>query len=134
MIYAFQDRETLFLVMELMPGGDLRYHLGKMRRFTEEQSSKNIFSEAVRLIHFAVLEFFIACIILALEYMHMNGVIHRDIKPENLVLDSQGYVRVTDLGIARVWRPDNSADTSGTPGYMGKSADLIGLVISIISS
>lgn len=31
-----------------------------------------------------------------------------------------GYVRVTDFGIARVWRPDNAQDTSGTPGYMGK--------------
>lgn len=31
-----------------------------------------------------------------------------------------GYVRVTDLGIARVWNPDNAKDTSGTPGYMGK--------------
>lgn len=30
-----------------------------------------------------------------------------------------GYVRITDLGIARIWRPDNSSDTSGTPGYMG---------------
>lgn len=31
-------------------------------------------------------------------------------------------MRVTDLGIARVWRPDNSSDTSGTPGYMGNIA------------
>lgn len=30
-----------------------------------------------------------------------------------------GYVRITDLGIARVWKPDNASDTSGTPGYMG---------------
>jgi len=30
-----------------------------------------------------------------------------------------GYLRITDFGIARVWRPDNAADTSGTPGYMG---------------
>lgn len=29
-------------------------------------------------------------------------------------------MRVTDLGIARVWNPDNAKDTSGTPGYMGK--------------
>jgi serine/threonine protein kinase len=43
----------------------------------------------------------VACIMIGLEYLHNNGVIHRDIKPENLVLDSKGYVRVTDLGIAR---------------------------------
>jgi len=29
-------------------------------------------------------------------------------------------MRITDLGIARVWNPDNAKDTSGTPGYMGK--------------
>ena len=63
-------------------------------------------------------EFFIACVILSLEFLHNNGVIHRDIKPENLVFDDEGYLRLTDLGIARVWRPDNSQDTSGTPGYM----------------
>ncbi len=62
------------------------------------------------------LEFFIVCLILALEYLHTNNIIHRDIKPENLVLDHRGYLRVTDLGIARVIRPENSSDTSGTPG------------------
>ena len=33
-------------------------------------------------------------------------------------MDSMGYVRITDLGISREWTPDNSQDTSGTPGYM----------------
>ncbi len=46
------------------------------------------------------------------------GVLHRDIKPENLVFDSNGYLKLTDLGVARVLKPDNSAETSGTPGYM----------------
>lgn len=101
MLYAFQDRENLFLVMDLMTGGDLRFHIGRQRRFSEEQT-----------------KFFVCCIIVGLEYLHMNGILHRDIKPENLVLDTKGYVRITDLGIARVWRPDNSSDTSGTPGYM----------------
>lgn len=50
----------------------------------------------------------------------MNNIIHRDIKPENLVLDSRGYIRITDLGIARSYKPNNSCDTSGTPGYMCK--------------
>lgn len=53
-----------------------------------------------------------------MEYLHNNNIIHRDIKPENLVLDCDGYVRTTDLGIARIWKPDNASDTSGTPGYM----------------
>ena len=57
---------------------------------------------------------------LGLEYLHNNKIIHRDIKPENLVLDSRGYVRITDLGIARIKKANNSCDTSGTPGYMCK--------------
>ena len=56
--------------------------------------------------------------LLALEYLHQKSILHRDIKPENLVFDQQGYLKITDLGIARVWNPDNSKDTSGTPGYM----------------
>lgn len=34
------------------------------------------------------------------------------------MLDSRGYARITDLGVARPWRANNSSDTSGTPGYM----------------
>ena len=40
MYYAFQDRENLYLVMDLLSGGDLRYHICRHRRFTEEQTSK----------------------------------------------------------------------------------------------
>ncbi len=34
------------------------------------------------------------------------------------MLDDRGYLRLTDLGISREYRPDNAVDTSGTPGYM----------------
>ncbi|CAD8058338.1 unnamed protein product [Paramecium sonneborni] len=107
---AFQDRESLYLVMDLMTGGDLRFHICKNRKFSEEQT-----------------KFFVICVLLALEYLHHNTVIHRDIKPENLVFDKNGkflqitrvgYLRLTDLGIARIWKPGNDGDTSGTPGYM----------------
>jgi len=50
--------------------------------------------------------------------MHNENVIHRDIKPENIVVDENGYLRITDMGIARILKSDNSSDTSGTPGYM----------------
>ena len=83
-----------------------------------------------------------ACLVSGLEYFHEKNIIHRDIKPENLVIESDGkslapttcfscnseltifafaasgYLRITDFGIARVWREDNAQDTSGTPGYM----------------
>ena len=101
MHFAFQDRENLYLILDLMPGGDLRYHIGRHRRFTEVQA-----------------RFMISCVVLGLEHIHNSGVIHRDIKPENLVFDSKGYLCITDFGIARVWVPENAKDTSGTPGYM----------------
>ena len=101
MHYAFQDKQNLYLVMDILNGGDLRYHISRYRKFSEEQT-----------------RFFIANIIYSLQYIHSNNVIHRDIKPENLVLDEKGYVRITDFGIAKENMEDNSSETSGTPGYM----------------
>jgi serine/threonine protein kinase len=75
--------------------------------------------------------------LISLEYLHGKSILHRDIKPENLVFDDLGtlikfkkpiligYMRITDLGIARVWNPDNAKDTSGTPGYMGNLENLL---------
>lgn len=101
MNFAFQDKEKLYLVMDLLTGGDLRFHIARYRKFSEQQT-----------------KFFLACLILGLEYLHSNSIIHRDIKPENLVLDERGYLRITDFGIARAQQKDNFSETSGTPGYM----------------
>jgi serine/threonine protein kinase len=92
MYYAFQDRENIYLVMDLLNGGDLRYHICKHRRFTEEQTSKQILS------FIKALGFFIACLMLGLEYVHNKNIIHRDIKPENLVLDEQGRLFYFHIG------------------------------------
>lgn len=91
----------MYLVMDLMEGGDLRFHHSKIRKFPAECT-----------------RFFIACLLEALEAVHEQGIIHRDIKPENLVFDSNGYLRLTDFGIAREWSPENHSENSGTPGYM----------------
>jgi serine/threonine protein kinase len=101
MHFAFQDKDNLYIIMDYLTGGDLRYHICKHRKFSETQS-----------------KFFIACILLSLEYIHANNIIHRDLKPENLVLDKHGYVKLTDFGIAKKYKKENYKETSGTPGYM----------------
>ena len=105
---AFQDKEQLYLCLDLMMGGDLRYHMNR-RIFNEQESSNSLTN----------IEFIIACIIQGLNYLHSNLVLHRDIKPENILLDENGYAQITDLGISRIWNAENSQDTSGTLGYMG---------------
>ena len=101
MACAFQDYENLYLVMDLLTGGDLRYHLCRLQKFSENET-----------------KFFFACLLLGLEYIHGNNIIHRDIKPENLVCEENGYIRITDFGVAKIVKEENSSETSGTPGYM----------------
>ena len=101
MLCAFQDYENLYLLLDLLTGGDLRYHYNSPHIFSENE-----------------IRFFISCVILSLEYIHENNIIHRDIKPENLLYDDKGYVRLTDFGVAKIKKNENSSETSGTPGYM----------------
>ncbi len=109
---AFQDIEHLYLVLELMPGGDLRSYLQQTKVLTEEQASKQKVQGHI--------EFIIACIIIGFEFIHTKGIVHRDLKPENLIIDCEGYIRLADFGIANVVTAGISVDTSGTPGYMGR--------------
>ncbi|CAK7265548.1 Serine/threonine kinase [Sporothrix epigloea] len=77
--YSFQDIEYMYLVVDLMSGGDLRFHISR-KTFTEE---------AVR--------FWIAELGCALRYVHSQGIIHRDVKPDNVLLDADGHVHLTDF-------------------------------------
>ena len=101
MIYSFQDFDYLYLVMELLSGGNLRYHISLKKRFHENQ-----------------IKFIIGCIMIGLKYIHGQNILHRDIKPENLVFDQNGYLRITDFGIAKHYVINNKKDTSGTVGYL----------------
>ena len=103
MYFSFQDNDNLYLIMDYLSGGDLRYHLShrKSSLFTENQT-----------------KFFITNIIIALDYIHSKKIIHRDIKPENLLLDMNGYLRLTDFGIAVLNKKDNKKESNGTAGYV----------------
>lgn len=80
--YAFQDDDFLYLVCDLMLGGDLRFHLLR-RTFTEQ---------AVR--------HWVAELTVALSYCHGKGIIHRDVKPDNILLTEAGHIKLADFNIS----------------------------------
>ena len=104
MNFSFQNKDYLYMINDLMPGGDLRYWYIQKKNFSEKEC-----------------KFIIACVILGLEYLHSNKIIHRDLKPENILFDKKGYAHLADFGIAKKLgdEPEERIeDVSGSPGYM----------------
>ena len=100
---CFQDNEHLYFIMEFIQGGELFFHLHRETRFDDEKTS-----------------FYIAELILALDFLHKNKVIYRDIKPENILLDVEGHIKLTDFGLSRMCCSKNEKvfTICGTPFYI----------------
>jgi len=90
-------------VLEYCAGGELYNLLQKKRVFSEDQA-----------------KFYVAQIVLALEYLHLNNIIYRDLKPENIIIDAQGYIKLTDFGLSKKNIDDELLTYSicGTPEYL----------------
>lgn len=100
--FSFQDEEDLFMVSDLLLGGDLRYHIQQEVVFTEES-----------------IILYVAEIGLALDYLQNHNIVHRDIKPDNILLDEEGHAHVTDFNIATVLKGGELASSmSGTKPYI----------------
>jgi len=97
--YAVQDSNTLYLIIDLMVGGDLKFHLNKEGRFNIERS-----------------RFYASEVLLGLQHIHSKGIIYRDIKLENVLLDNHGHCKISDLGLA-VRSKSSVRGYAGTPGY-----------------
>ena len=85
--YAFQTEEEMFLVMELCPGGSLFDFLRKM--------------PPLKKLNYDIVRFYIAEIIIALEFVHAKNVMYRDLKPENILIDINGHIKLTDFGLSK---------------------------------
>lgn len=104
--YAFQTRNSLYLVTDFYEGGDLFSFLRSHHNDVRE-------SQAIRII---------AEVVLALQSMHEMGIVYRDLKPENVLLDKEGHVRLADLGLAKLLDHDNDYLTSTICGSLSYAA------------
>ena len=82
-IFTFVHQQFLCFVMEYMMGGDFSHILQDYGCLEDD-----------------VAKFYIAEIILALEYLHGLGIVHRDLKPDNILLDAHGHIKLTDFGLS----------------------------------
>lgn len=99
--YAFQDDENCFFVLDLMLGGDLRFHLERLGAMPEE-----------------TVRFYVAQISSALAYLHDMGIMHRDLKPDNILLDEKGNAHLTDFNIAVHFSDRRLTGVAGSMAYM----------------
>ena len=81
---TYHDSKYLYMLMEPCLGGELWTLLRRSKRFSDSSAA-----------------FYVACVILAFDYLHAKGVIYRDLKPENILLDSRGHVKLTDFGLCK---------------------------------
>lgn len=100
--YAFQDDENMFMVLDLMLGGDLRFHLDRQGSMKED-----------------VVKFLAAEVGAALDYLHQRNIVHRDLKPDNILLDEKGHCHLTDFNIAVNFMPGKPLTAiAGSMAYM----------------
>ncbi|KAK9400820.1 G protein-coupled receptor kinase 5 [Crotalus adamanteus] len=102
--YAYETKDALCLVLTIMNGGDLKFHIYNMGNpgFEEERAV-----------------FYAAEILCGLEDLHRENTVYRDLKPENILLDDYGHIRISDLGLAvKIPEGESIRGRVGTVGYM----------------
>ncbi|KAJ3433590.1 non-specific serine/threonine protein kinase [Anaeramoeba flamelloides] len=101
--YGFQNDEKLYFIIEYVNGGEIYHHLNEERNFSEGR-----------------VKLYAACIIIALETIHNSNAIYRDLKPENLLIDTEGYIKLIDFGLAKILKKkkEKCKTMCGTPEYI----------------
>jgi len=98
MIEVFDEEEFLYIVLELMTGGELFDRIVEKENYSEKEAADTI-----------------RPIIDAVRYCHDNNIIHRDLKPENLLYETKeetSVIKISDFGLARFLPSDAFATTA----------------------
>ncbi|KAJ2667027.1 rim15, signal transduction response regulator [Coemansia sp. RSA 1199] len=85
LLYTFQSRSNLYLVMEYLNGGDCAALLKAIGVLPEDWARQ-----------------YLAEVVLGIEDLHKRNVVHRDLKPDNLLIDSEGHLKLTDFGLSKL--------------------------------
>ena len=138
MIEVLASKSKIFIVLELVTGGELFDKIVRDGKLAEDQAL-----------------FYLGQLVEGVSYCHKLGVCHRDLKPENLLLDESGNLKISDFGLSSLYVGDANGDgasrteilhtTCGTPnyvapevladkGYDGKKADVwsIGVILYVL--
>jgi len=102
LICTFQDDRHLYMLIELVQGGEL---------------FSVIHTETRDGIPNANSRFYAACILESLAHLHHRHITYRDLKPENILIDALGYCVLVDLGFAKIVM-DKTYTLCGTPEYL----------------
>jgi len=97
---CFRDRKSLYVLLEMVPGGELFRYLDQKGRLSEPVAC-----------------FYAAQVLIAMEQLHSQGVVYRDLKPENLLIDQEGYLKMVDFGFAKKIDNGRTYTICGTPDY-----------------
>jgi len=100
LVNSFQNDKEIFMVFDLILGGELFGYLRKHKKFA-----------------LPIARFYCACVASAFVYLHEKKIVYRDLKPENLMLDADGYLKVVDFGFAKVVE-ERTWTLCGTPDYL----------------
>jgi len=106
LIEVFEDKEHIFLILQLVTGGELFDKIVEKGNYSERDASMIVNQ-----------------ILQAVAYLHKNGIVHRDLKPENLLCseskDHDIHIYVADFGLSRVFKDNQQLNTyCGSPEYV----------------
>jgi serine/threonine protein kinase len=102
----FENSEYIFIIMELLTGGDLEEYLHKIKFKISENKAASIMFQLAS----------------GIKYLHDYGVLHRDLKPENIMLSDntdKSTIKIMDFGLSKIMGPqERVADGFGTLSFV----------------
>lgn len=100
MDFCFKDNCNIFFALPFVAGGDMFSLLRRAKTLKEKEA-----------------KFYAAQVVMGVEYLHYMDLLYRDLKPENIVVETNGYIKLTDYGFCKMVKL-RTYTLCGTPEYL----------------